>query len=147
MKKAFTLIELLLVTAIIGILATAALTSLGKAREKARDVQRVANSKQMILALELYYDDYGGYPCDTTANNDDWDVLVSELEKVEIMRAAPVDKANPYHYYSSATTTNMAQDYVLGIELENEGHAGLKNDVDGVIYGLDCADPIYCLKL
>jgi len=144
-KKAFTLIELMLVMVIISILATSAMTSLGRSREKARDIQRIANSRQMVLALELYYDNRGGYPADEIAGDDDWDLLISELEKMEIMQAAPIDRAGEiYHYYPSATSTSKS--YVLGIKLENEDHPNLINDMDGFVYGLDCDDPIYCLK-
>ena len=59
MKKSlrgFTLIELLVVIAIIGILASIVLASLNTARKKGRDARRVADFKQIQLALELYYD-------------------------------------------------------------------------------------------
>ncbi|MEK9175103.1 MAG: type II secretion system protein, partial [Patescibacteria group bacterium] len=56
MKKGFTLIELLVVIAIIGILASVVLASLNSARAKSRDARRIADVKQIQLALELYYD-------------------------------------------------------------------------------------------
>lgn len=145
-QKAFTLIELMLSITIIGILATSSFASVGKAREKARDVGKLANSRQMILALELYYDDFGGYPCDTIADNDDYKILVDELGKMKIMRSAPIDQGGSYHYYPSSTTTNRASDYVLGVKLENEKHESLSNDIDELIFGLNCEDPIYCVK-
>ena len=55
-KKGFTLIELLVVIAIIGILASVVLASLNSARAKSRDARRIADVKQIQLALELYYD-------------------------------------------------------------------------------------------
>ena len=61
-KFAFTLIELLVVIAVIGILSTLAVVVLQGARGQARDAKRVADAKQMQIALELYYHDNNVYP-------------------------------------------------------------------------------------
>ncbi len=65
--KGFTLIELLVVIAIIGILSSVVLASLNSARTKARDARRVADLKQVQVALELYYDANSAYPTSLTA--------------------------------------------------------------------------------
>jgi len=61
-KKAFTLIELLVVIAIIGLLSTIAVVSLVNTRNKSRDTKRAADIRQIVSALQLYYDDIGTYP-------------------------------------------------------------------------------------
>jgi uncharacterized protein (TIGR02145 family)/prepilin-type N-terminal cleavage/methylation domain-containing protein len=61
-KFAFTLIELLVVIAVVGILSTLAVVVLQGARGQARDAKRVADAKQMQIALELYYHDNNVYP-------------------------------------------------------------------------------------
>lgn len=58
----FTLIELLVVISIIGILASVVLVSLNSARSKSRDAKRLADVRQIMTALELYYNDNSGYP-------------------------------------------------------------------------------------
>ena len=58
----FTLIQLLVVIAIIGLLASVVLVSLNSARQKARNAKRVADLSQMQKALELYFDTYNSYP-------------------------------------------------------------------------------------
>jgi general secretion pathway protein G len=56
-KKGFTLVELLVVIAIIGILSTIAFISLNRARAKARDAKRVSDVRELMSALEIYYND------------------------------------------------------------------------------------------
>ena len=66
-QRGFTLIELLVVIAIIGILASIVLVSLNTARSKSRDARRVADVRQIMTALELFYNDNSGYPAATAA--------------------------------------------------------------------------------
>ena len=67
-KKGFTLVELLVVVAIIGLLSTLAVVALGNARQKARDAKRVSDIKQVQTALELYFSDVGSYPVQAPAS-------------------------------------------------------------------------------
>ena len=54
-SKGFTLIELLVVIAIIGLLSSVVLSSLNGARKKGRDARRMADLKQLQVAMEIYY--------------------------------------------------------------------------------------------
>ena len=56
-RKCFTLIELLIVIAIIAILAAMLLPALNKSREKAMQIKCVSNLKQLYTTLRLYADD------------------------------------------------------------------------------------------
>ncbi len=58
----FTLIEMLVVLAMIGLLATIALVAVNGARMKTRDNKRVADLKQIQKAIELSYNSSTGYP-------------------------------------------------------------------------------------
>ncbi len=60
MKK-FTLIEVLVVVAIVGILASLLLPALGKARKTSRKALCVNNNKQIVTALFMYTDDHNQY--------------------------------------------------------------------------------------
>jgi prepilin-type N-terminal cleavage/methylation domain-containing protein len=59
--KTFTLIELLIVIAIIAILASMLLPALGRARAMSQKIACGNNLKQAGIALHLYVSDYDGY--------------------------------------------------------------------------------------
>ena len=66
---AFTLLELLVVMAVIGILGALLLPALAVSKESARRIRCVGNLRQLGLAAQMYWDDnhgdcfrYGGTP-------------------------------------------------------------------------------------
>lgn len=61
-RGAFTLIEMLIVVAIIGILASAIMVGLGPAQQKGRDARRMSDLNGAQNALELYYTQNSQYP-------------------------------------------------------------------------------------
>lgn len=67
-RKAFTLVELLVVISIIGLLSTVAVVSLGSARQKSRNTKRVTDIKQLVTAFSLAYDTNGSFP-DSSASS------------------------------------------------------------------------------
>ena len=58
--RAFTLIELLVVVAIIALLISILLPSLSRARESAKAVVCMSGTRQVLLSLRMYQDDYNG---------------------------------------------------------------------------------------
>lgn len=125
-RRGFTLIELLVVIAIIGILSSVVLASLNTARKKGRDARRVADIKQLQLALELYYDANGQYP---------QTISTSTLVDAGYIAALPGDPSNqfayPYTgYAASSATAATCSGYHLGSDLEVVGNNAFKSDAD-----------------
>ncbi len=146
-NKGFTLIELLVVIAIIGILSSVVLASLNSARSKSRDARRVADVKQLQLALELYYDANRNYPTTLSAAN-----LVTPGYIAAIATDPTTGAAYPYFALGSGATCSS---YHLMATLENTGNVALSSDVDAAA-GTVCTgsaspdvvgtDPIYDVK-
>jgi prepilin-type N-terminal cleavage/methylation domain-containing protein/prepilin-type processing-associated H-X9-DG protein len=57
-RRAFTLLELLVVVAVIGVLAGLLLPALGRAREAGRATACLSNLRQVGIALQLYVQDF-----------------------------------------------------------------------------------------
>lgn len=142
-KKGFTLIELLVVIAIIGILASIVLVSLNSAREKARDVRRVSDMRQIALALEMYYDESSNvYPTDSTpgATCNGWGDMKTALEGGGYMTAVPSDPGGSAAYAYEVKDSNR-QGYVLRAQMESQTQSSLVSDVDGAsVFGCNCED-------
>ena len=60
-QKGFTLIEMLVVVAIVGLLSSVVVIGVGGARQKARDTKRIADLRQIQTYLETQYTSSGGY--------------------------------------------------------------------------------------
>ena len=111
-QKGFTLIELLVVIAIIGILASVVLVSLNSARAKSRDAKRLADVRQIQTALELFFNDNGSYPSETSnaATPGDGAAGFTFATYLNAWPTAPTPPDNPSGSSACTTTTN-AYDY------------------------------------
>ncbi len=94
-NRGFTLIEMLIVIAIIAILAGIVLVGVSGFQASARDSRRIADVRNTQNLLELYYTQHGEYP-----TTDTWGELTTEL-KVSTGPTPQPQIANDYDYDSS----------------------------------------------
>ena len=142
-KRGFTLIELLVVIAIIGILSSVVLASLNSARKKSRDARRIADIKQIQLALELYFDSNGNYPTTLSALTTAFIPVVPKDPQTAIV----------YPYFALGTGTTCSS-YHLMATLEDTAHQAFQGDSDapasatctGGGTDVNGLDPLYDVK-
>lgn len=120
-KNGFTMIELIVVIALMGILATVGFSAYTASMQTGRDNRRKLDLKNVASALQLYYSDYSNYPAQPTYGN-----LPSVLSSAAspYMKILPVDPKWPgstsnYQYMSYGGSDPLKpQCYCLSAKLE-----------------------------
>lgn len=121
--KATSIIELLIVIAIIGILVSIGIIAFKSPLAKARDNKRKTEIEQLKRSLEMYYNDYGNYPHssngkivlgETTIN---WGEIFKDEKGTIYMKKLPKETKGPDLCYK---TTEDNQKHAIFSILENE---------------------------
>ncbi len=140
-----TLVELMVVIAIIGIFASVTMNSMTTPRTDARDKSRVTDLKRIGLALDLYKSTCHQYPRELTLTVGQGCPVGTTLDS--FLTTLPIDpQGNSYGYATSSTGLR----YMVRATLESTSTA-LSTDIDGTVnYGvsLDCSDSptkYYCI--
>ena len=125
--QAITLIEMLVVIAIIAILAALLLPALAKAKERGRRAKCISNLRQVGIAITLYADDNNDsiIPTDGLLGHDIWNVTHVNLGHLLVNRYLPMPGSANHVFYCPSM----------------EGNGGMKPGPYGFIYEKDPVEP------
>lgn len=130
--RAFTIIELLVVMAIIAVLSLVVVANAGDARAKGRDAKRVSDIASIQLALTGFYNKCGQYPYGeeitefSGGNGKVYLTVTSEcpsdpsIKLGQFMNRIPYDPSTdmPYEYVFITDRSSLVVDYHLAAVLE-----------------------------
>lgn len=147
MRKAFTLVELLVVMAILGVLVTLVAGGFRTAQMRGRDAQRKSDLKEIANALELFYSDYGQYPPESsgsiaacpytpstgTGSTCSWGSGEMTDSKTVYFKVLPEDPGSSNTYVYRLVSGSNNQKFQLFARLENPRDQDCLND--------DCNNP------
>ena len=150
--KGFTLVELILVMAIIAILTTFITGGLGSSQVKGRDAQRKSDLRQLAGALELYYQDYGEYPAENngviiacpydsgtgTGTDCTWGSARFTDDRTLYLKRIPADPDAGKSYRYRLVPGSNNQKFQLFARLENPNDKGCIDDGSGP----NCTNPV-----
>lgn len=112
-RNGFTIVELLIVIAVVGVLAAITLNTFAGSQARARDAQRSSDVKALKKAVELYRVEKGFYP--SPGADDSGEQLANIAAALQpYMKAMPADP--------QAASKPLSYNYVRG-PVENESYA------------------------
>lgn len=163
-RRGFTLIEIMLVIALLGILVVAGFGAFTSSLARGRDAKRKGDLNQITKALGMYYNDAGRYPDATNgaivgcvpaaggaAQVCAWGSVFQNANTATVyMAQLPTDPSSgkSYFYYAPAGGSS----YYLLARLENKEDAAIPRltpgDPDTNLYysslSADCGEPSEC---
>ncbi|MBI2592956.1 MAG: type II secretion system protein [Candidatus Colwellbacteria bacterium] len=152
-EQGFTLIEMFIVIAVIGILAGIVLRGTAGFQQSARDTRRIGDLKNVQTYLELYFNRCGHYPGDANCGNaipTTWGdpanpsstSLVGALSSVTSPSNISKDPVSSRNYFYGVESTDLLQ-YLLGAKLEKDNKV-LRDDINTVPAGFTTTTGANC---
>lgn len=138
-QKAFTLLELLVVMAILGLLIVLGLRTFGAIQQKSRDSRRKQDMQSISKALEIYYNDFKRYPGSAEGKivgceegglaSCEWgSSWQNTTNQTLYMSELPKDPGGSQYYYLA---TDQGSSYSLFALLENVEDGDVATDSNG----------------
>jgi type II secretion system protein G len=153
-KQGFTLMELLIVIAILGILVAVGVVSFATSQKRSRDISRKNDLRQLSIALETYYNDFDHYPLSDIEGNmlacgvdameqcewgDTWKNTTTNPETIYMLKLPADPGGGNFYYISDATGTYFR----LYARIENDQDEGLGVNLEGY-ENTDCGGGTEC---
>ena len=144
MKRGFTLVELLIVMAILSSLVGLVAGGFRSSQMRGRDAQRKSDLKQIANALELLNSDHGAYPDDSSGaikacpydplddaatKNCTWGAGEMKDPKTLYLKNVPQDPAAGNSYFYRVVPSASNQKFQLFARLENTKDADILTDI------------------
>lgn len=122
-KRGFTLVELLVVVAVIGILAAIAIPAYLGVQTRTRREAAVTDLQNLASAMELYYQEHNRYaPSDGT---------ITDLDEIKNLYRAFRPGTNKFTY--KVTVSNGGQDYLIEVGGDFGSYSKVTIDQNGTV--------------
>lgn len=134
-QRGFTILELLIVSFIIALLAALTLTYLADSRQRSRDGKRLQETREIRSALELFYTNKNHYPRPDEPSEEEvvvidrTDYVSEDLTAEDYFSVMPIDPLQRDRYVYTYTTNEAGSRFTLRFCLEREDECReLKSD-------------------